>query len=413
MPGSSTTPGDRLRELRRRRGLTQEALAQRAGLSVGVVKKIEQGGGARIETYHALARALDVRTSRLFEPSSPGPDRTSDTEKINLMPLRQAISPAITLTGRLRLADEVGEEPDLARLRSAVAAAARAYHHDRYADMASLLPELIRSARAAVEFHASGAEHAQALGIRSEVLQVAGRYLTQIRVYDLAHMALRDAVVDAVQAGDRLNAASAIIGQAWILLRQGRLDEAEDLAIATADEIEPRFSQATREHLAAWGWLLLRASAAASRNNKPDLAADMIGLARAAGTAIGAEVTDELRGWGTFGPLTVELKAIENVMVAGRPDAVLEMSERLPRGVGRATSDNWNRHRLDVARAHAMLRHEAETTRLLMALRADAPEWLRHQRLAEDAFRDGVLRTRKRTLTGEQRDLAHFLRIED
>jgi hypothetical protein len=268
--------------------------------------------------YHALARALDVRTSELFEPSSPGPVRITDTEKINLMSLRQAISLAITLTGGPRLPDEVGEEPDLARLRSTVAAAARAYHHDRYADMASLLPELIRSARAAVEFHASGPEHAQALGIRSEVLQVAGRYLTQIRVYDLAHMALRDAVVDAVQAGDRLNAASAIIGQAWILLRQGRLDEAEDLAIATADEIEPRFSQATCEHLAAWGWLLLRASAAASRNNKPDLAADMIGLARAAGTAIGAEVIDDLRGWGTFGPLTVELKAIENVMVTGK-----------------------------------------------------------------------------------------------
>jgi hypothetical protein len=60
-----------------------------------------------------------------------------------------------------------------------------------------------------------------------------------------------------------------------------------------------------------------------------------------------------------------------------------------------------------------MLRHEAETTRLLLALRADAPEWLRHQQLAEDAFREGVLRTRKRRLTGEQRDLAQFLQIED
>jgi len=50
---------------------------------------------------------------------------------------------------------------------------------------------------------------------------------------------------------------------------------------------------------------------------------------------------------------------------------------------------------------------------LLLALRADAPEWLRHQQLAEDAFREGVLRTRKRRLTGEQRDLAQFLQIED
>jgi transcriptional regulator with XRE-family HTH domain len=412
MPESSTT-GDRLRELRRRRGLTQEALARQAGLSVGVVKKIEQGGGARIETYHALARALGVRTSRLFEPATPGPDRTTDIEKINLLPLRQAISPVVTLTGRPPLPDESGEEPDLTRLRSAATAVAEAYHRDRYADMVSVLPELISSARLAVDFHGSGPAHAQALAARSEVLQLAGRYLTQIRAYDLAHMALRDAVADAVAAGDQLNAASAIIGQAWILLRQARLDEAEALAARTAEEIEPRGSQATREHLAAWGWLLLRASAAASRNNKPALAAEMIALARSAGTAVRIEVVDHLRGWGTFGPLTVEVKAIENVVVIGRPDVALDMAERLPRGVGRATSDNWNRHRLDVARAHSMLRHGDETTRVLAALRADAPQWLRHQRLAVDAFRDGVLRTRKRTLTSQQRDLAEFLDIRD
>ncbi|MEV6980960.1 helix-turn-helix transcriptional regulator [Sphaerisporangium sp. NPDC051017] len=412
MPEGDTT-GDRVRELRRRRGLTQEALAQQAGLSVGVVKKIEQGGGARIETYHALARAFDVRTSKLFEQSSSGPDRTSDREKINLLPLRQVISPAVTLNGKLRFAEEIHEEPDLTQLRSAAVAIAQAYHRDRYADMASLLPKLIRSAQAAVDFYMTAPEHVEALAVRSEILQLAGRYLTQVHIYDLAHMALRGAVHDAVAAGDRLNAASAIIGQAWILLRQGRLDEAEDVAVGSADEIEPLISRATREELSAWGWLMLRASAAASRNNKPALAEEMIGFARTAGTAVGAEVTDHLRGWGTFGPLTVELKAIENVMVAGKPDVALELSERVPQGFGRATSDNWNRHRLDVARAHAMLRRGDETTRLLTALRADAPEWLRYQRLAADAFRDGVLRTRKRTLTAEQRDLAAFLDIED
>lgn len=98
-------------------------------------------------------------------------------------------------------------------------------------------------------------------------------------------------------------------------------------------------------------------------------------------------------------------------MIAERPDRVLEMSEHLPRGAGKATSDNWNRHRLDVARAHAMLRHGAEATDVLMTLRRDAPEWLRHQRLAAITFED-VLKTRKRSLTGAQRQLAEFLAVD-
>ncbi|WP_026124143.1 helix-turn-helix domain-containing protein [Nocardiopsis baichengensis] len=402
--------GERLRRFRRRGGLSQEKLAELAGLSPGVIKKIERGGTARLETYHALARALKVRTSALFDSAGPRQNPRADDDKLDLLPLRQAISPPITLSGRAGL-DMPDEEPDLVRLRASAESAAIAYHRDKYPAMGELLPALVRSTHTAVDHYTSGPERAEALAVRSEVLQMAGRYLTQVRAYDLAHMALRDAVRDAADAGDRLNAASGIIGQAWILLRQGRLDEAEQLASHTADSMEPRISCAPREELAAWGWLLLRASAAAARNNRPDEATELARLARTAGSAVGTGVTDHLRGWGTFGPLTVALKAIENEMVADRPDRVLTMSSRLPDGVGRATSDNWNRHRLDVARANATLHRGDEATRVLMALYSDAPEWLKHQRLAADTLAD-VLKTRKRTLTEEQRKLAAHLAVD-
>ncbi|WP_116247717.1 helix-turn-helix domain-containing protein [Nocardiopsis sp. FIRDI 009] len=407
----ATPAGDRLRDLRRHRGLTQEALAETAGLSIGVIKKIERGGTARIETYHALARALGVRTSALFEPSGPGQDTHADETKLDLLALRQAISPPVTITGRLGFVQDDDEEPDLDRLRATAEASAIAYHRDKYPAMGQLLPDLVKSTHTAVDHFTTGPERDTALSIRSEVLQMAGRYLTQVRAYDLAHMALTDAVRDAVAAADRLNAASAIIGQAWILLRQGRLDEAEQIAASTADEVEPRLSSATREELAAWGWLLLRASAAAARNNRPAEAREFARLAATAGGAVGAEVTDHLRGWGTFGPLTVRLKAIENQMVADRPDQVLAMADRLPAGVGRSTSDNWNRHRLDVACAHAALRQGTEATTVLVGLRRQAPEWLRHQRLAARTLRD-VLALRKRSLTRDQRELAAFLAVD-
>ena len=53
-------------------------------------------------------------------------------------------------------------------------------------------------------------------------------------------------------------------------MRQGRFGEVEALCVASADAIEPRMSRATPGQLAAWGRLLVRAAAAAARNNRPE-----------------------------------------------------------------------------------------------------------------------------------------------
>ena len=53
--------GARVREVRKRRGLTQGELARVSGVSVSLVTKLEQGwyGGMRLETVHKVAVALD------------------------------------------------------------------------------------------------------------------------------------------------------------------------------------------------------------------------------------------------------------------------------------------------------------------------------------------------------------------
>lgn len=61
--------GVQLRRIRGERGLTQEGLAERAGVSVDLVKKLEQGSRAtaRLATLIALANALDVSLSQLTD----------------------------------------------------------------------------------------------------------------------------------------------------------------------------------------------------------------------------------------------------------------------------------------------------------------------------------------------------------
>ncbi len=65
--------GSRLRELRLRAGLTQQAIAQAAGLSVSTVGRLEQGGNPTPETVTALARALGVPVGAFDPPADEEP----------------------------------------------------------------------------------------------------------------------------------------------------------------------------------------------------------------------------------------------------------------------------------------------------------------------------------------------------
>lgn len=395
-------PGDRLKAARLRRGLTQECLAERAGLSLGVVKKLERGGTGRLDTYHALARALKMRTSALLEPAGPHQTRRSDDDNIDLMPLRQAITPPITATGRLSTA-AVDTDPDFQGLRQTVREVATAYHADNYGVVAELLPTLVQCAHATVAHFDNGSEQTEALRVRSDVLQMAGRYLTQVRAYDLAHIALRDAVQDAARIGDMGAVAAAVYQQGWLLMRQGRLDEAEQVSVTTAEAVEPRISRASRLSLGAWGKLLVHASAAAARNNRPQEAREMLRMGRTAGAALSSGTVVSESSWGRFDWRTVAFQGIENQLVARRPDRVLRLSARLA-DAGDAVF--MRRHLLDVAQAHAMLRHPNEAMGILGQLREETPEWLRHQRMATETFQEAQQLGGR--VTRQQRELAAF-----
>jgi transcriptional regulator with XRE-family HTH domain len=64
---TSSSVGERIRSLRRRHGLTQRQLAERAGLSLEGVYTVEAGRKRpRATTIQLLAAALDVRPSDLL-----------------------------------------------------------------------------------------------------------------------------------------------------------------------------------------------------------------------------------------------------------------------------------------------------------------------------------------------------------
>ncbi|MBV2366199.1 helix-turn-helix domain-containing protein [Streptomonospora nanhaiensis] len=405
-PEHAQTIGTRLTELRNRRGLTQEALAEQTGLSVGVIRKIENArGGARMETYRLIADALGVETIVFAVPGSPAP-QPSTHQDTALAEIRAAINPPAGMRGPIM--PRGLDTPDLGMLADATKILAQHYERDEYDTVARMAPAVVRAAHLHVNL-LDGDDQAAARRLRSDVLGVAGRWLIQVREHDLALVALRDALSDALAVDDTPRAARAISSEAWALLRQGRFAEVETLCSTSADMIEPsKITKASPDELSAWGWLLLRASAAAVRNNRPAEANMFHRHAMSAAAAVGREVRNPIGQ--TFGPMTVALKGPENALVSEKPDLALRLAEELPWNAGVSMRSDMHRHGIDKARAHFKLGHVDDAEQLLQELRVEAPEWLRHQQSARDAVED-MINDKKRRPSRTLVDLAKFLQV--
>jgi transcriptional regulator with XRE-family HTH domain len=403
---------ENVRSHRRRKGWTQEQLAEEAGVSVGVVRKAEQGGTVSVETIHAFARALETTTSSLFASEVPAPVQETEGDGPKLTELRRALMPPVGLSSVLT---EPTEIRDLVSIQRDIDDSHSLYHADRYDSVARALPGILRASETAVAL-SEGEARQRAVITRAGAFLLAGKYLTQVRRYDMAYHALSRAILDAREAGQIQLAATGIVGMGWLLLRQDRFDEAEQLAATTAQEVEPRMSSATPGQLAVWGELHQRVASAAIRNNRPDVAKEARRMAAQAASGLDAEHTDFREHWSSFGPVTAETKRIEDLSLIGDARGVLSRADDGPVGtkglkkLGRPSRNNWARHRLDVARAHVLLGSHQDGMDELIGVKAEASEWLKHQGMARHVMRD-ILGHRKRTLTQDMRDMAVHLGV--
>lgn len=373
--------GDRLREIRKRRGLSQRELAKASKVSHSLITKLEQGvvADTRMETARKLAAALRVPTTTLVERAPAEPHAAPEPW--------QALQRAVE-----RPAEQPDEEPTTRGVQDGLEAVRAAHFGKRMREAVDLLVPLLRDAEALGDTPAARAARAQ-------LLQIAGSTLTGARQFSAAETALRRALDE---APDRLRAASVVTTWTWLLVRQGRFDAARAMAVKWADDAEPRMSRATAEEIAAWGWLLIQGHAAALRDNRGGEAADMLRLARSAAVATGPLRHGDVR-IATWGPSTVAYKAAEQGVVTDRPDEVLEIAPRLKGGTG----SEYHRHRLDVAKAYTMTRQHGRALDVLGEVAAEAPEWIAEQPYARDTLADTI--ARRRTLTTETRQLADLV----
>lgn len=388
MPEEADTHiGARVKEVRKRRGMSQRDLSDASGVSLSLIRKVEQGekNQVRLETAHRLARALDVPTSRLVDGETPTwqPSLTHDTWRGVVAALESPPS-------------QLPEEPTVAGVSGALAGGRSLFAAEQYADLGRMLPALVR------DVHALG-DGVSARRLRYQTLSLCVSFLGQVRQYEAA----ADAAQRAVEAStNELDGAAAVVAQCQQMLRGGNLRAVADLASQWAEDVEPRISRATEAELTVWGGLQLRLGAAAVRDNRPQEAADALRLAQIAAIRLGGERLggpDHLRH---FGPVTVTHQRAEHASIQNRPDRVLRLHEvvRVWRPAQGGGSSGRCRHLLDVANAHLNTHDDAACMAILHRIYDRAPQWLVAQRYAQDIL--GRVVAQRRTLTPEMRDLA-------
>lgn len=393
LPGDLSI-GDQLRRLRLERGLTQEALAGRAGVSIDLVKKLEQGRrqGARLTTLIALADALDTSMGELTgkRPRLDGGDRL-------VLGLRDALLSPDILPG-IDIRDDIGEPTPAADLAAAVDRAWGAYWSGHFVDLARDLPALLAEARITSRSDRGGTAAALAQGH-----QLAAYLLVHLGRDDLAAIGAERAITAAAAGGDELQSAALLGTYAWVMLHQGRAAASAGLAARIAEQIEPRLSAATPAQITVWGGLTVTAMASAAAAADVDAVTELVGLARAAAGRAGGDRRDYQI---TFGPVQLAVQETHARAVLGQPDRALQAAAGVDRTALRTVE--YGRHLIDVAHAYADARRTDRAVASLQQARGYAgPVWFRHQGPARALVAD--LAERQSRLSPALRDLVSSL----
>lgn len=364
--GSRATIGERIAQLRGTR-LTQTALAHAAGVSVDLIRKLEQGRRhtASIASLQRIARALDVDAGELLSKTQPLP---APDEHSGAVAIRRALT---------NVDDLVGDEPDLEPLtlaagRRAVTYGWGAYWSGAYDQLGQLLPGAIARLRATVR-EVPADQRAVARDLAAQMHQLAACTLVHLGYPDIAHHALRDALTLAADGADPLRPAALRGSLAWVLLTQGRYAEAHRLATASAAGLGPTGASALHTW-SLYGSLLLGGATAAARAGDRPLAEVLLDEARGA-----AERTGDRNDYETaFGPDQVLMQTVDVEVVTENYGAALHAGRRMPPGTSLPVAARA-RHLSDLALAHTRLGHDGAALDVLLTMEQLAPAWMRYQ----------------------------------
>jgi hypothetical protein len=193
-------------------------------------------------------------------------------------------------------------------------------------------------------------------------------------------------------------------------VRQGRMAEAEALAVQTAEANEPRFGQAPPEHLSAWGHLLKWGTIAAIRQERHGRANDLLNLMQLAAHRLDSDYVNDYHCW--YGPTTVAKHAVKVAIESGEYGQALSLAASVSPNDGLAKHTRMS-YLVSLANAQAHEHRRDDAIAILFDVRSQAAELLRYNVLAREIVRmlldmKGASRSRSEQL----REIATFVNVQ-
>lgn len=381
---------DNLARFRKARDLSQAQLAAAAGVAVDTLARIERSERqtTRPATVDKLAAALGVTSSALLGIMSP----TKGVDATHMAELRRAITSSTEIPG---LADfnDAEETVSLAILTATAHRAWQAYVAGRHTELLHSLPTLLADARRLV--HETNDDcRAAAQRVLSTGYRLAAGLVGRFGLDDLAWVSAERAL-QAARTSDAPDLERAISSRylVWALVRQGRTEEAERVAIRAAEQIEPRMLDRDPHRVGVFGNLLFNAATAASRAGSTRRASDLLAVAQSAALRCGSDQASEIA---IFGRRVAALQAVDHAVHAGDAEGALRLAGQVPSSRSEVPAFWEAGYRIVLAAASAEVRDNRRALAHLTEAKDLAPDWVRYQPLGVATMRTLVDRAARR-----------------
>lgn len=358
-----TSIGQRVRQIRARRGISQQVLADRAGLTRSVIAKYETG-----------IRPVDSRRTLLALAGALGctlGDLTGSDDRIDpaMSAFHRAVPDIETALWTQGNITDTAPPRAVDELASAVEFASRLRHAGDYATLGPLLPGLLTDA-----YRLADAGNAQGWDLLATAAYGVASALRQRGHDALAWTAVQESE-RAAERADSLApiAAAGFLKSQLLAARPGALGAALSVATDIADRLAP--DARTRGELETVGMVRQQAGFAetlAGGDPEPHLAE----AAELAGRLADAPAGPSTARNRTFGPANVALWRVSSAVERREPVEALRIAQTLnpddlPSGVRHA------QYFVEVGRAHAMRRDHRAALHALLRGEHAAPQHVR------------------------------------
>lgn len=369
---SGLTIGERVAWYRRRRGMSQLALAAMVDRTEDWLSKVENGRAEldRLSVIRSLADALDVSLGDLLaEPSLM--EWTADSGRRTVPALRSALMDYRHIAGATAVLDDREPEP-VAALRRHVDELWSAYQDSRFAYVTAVLPRALAEAQRAADAH-RGRDQAEAFALLALTYQAAATTLTKVGETDLAWIAADRGLTSARRAGHPVVLGSLYRSVTHALLSNGRYEEAVALTRLSAEQLADDLDEDDATAVSVHGSAFLAGAMAAARSEDRATCRTFLDEADRLAGMLGG---DGNHLWTAFGPTNVAIHRVATAMELGDVQVAVDLGPRVD--TARMPVERRVRHSLEVARALSSWNRVDDAQAALYEAEQVAPEQVRY-----------------------------------